>query len=225
MLDKIYRVLKKSSEQAKAKRIIRKYGLPRETFFKGDVRITGKFKCGEGCKFFGDLTIRGNVELGRYVSLNGPNSDIYSKIHYVKIGSFTSIARNVSIQEFNHNYERLSNYYINQNILGESFIDDISSSGAIEIGNDVWIGTHCVILSGVKIGDGAIVAANSVVTKDIPPYAIAAGSPAKVIKYRFEQQTIADLLKLRWWEWPTEKIIENKQIFLSPNFEIKLPGI
>lgn len=213
MIDKIYRVLKKSSEQAKAKEIIQKHGLPNNTFFKGNARISGNFTCGEGCRFLGEIMISGKVELGRYVSINGPNTDIIALIHPVTVGSFTSIARNVSMQEFNHNYSNLTTYHIHQNVFKESRLKDVSSNGPIHIGNDVWIGAHCVILSGVTIGDGAVIAANSVVTKDIPPFAIAGGSPAKVLKYRFSEERIVEISAMKWWDWPIEKIIENKALF------------
>ena len=74
-------------------------------------------------------------------------------------------------------------------------------SGMTEIGNDVWIGDRTVIMSGVKIGDGAIVAAGAVVTKDVPPYAVVGGVPARVIKYRFDEATIRRLLDLQWWKY------------------------
>ncbi len=77
------------------------------------------------------------------------------------------------------------------------------------VGNDVWIGQDVVIKGGVKIGNGAVIGARSVVTKDIPPYAVAAGAPAKVIKYRFEQEKMDLLQKLQWWNWDTEKIYQN----------------
>lgn len=79
----------------------------------------------------------------------------------------------------------------------------------IIIGNDVWIGRGATILGGVKIGSGAIIGANSTVTKDIPPYAIAAGNPARVIKYRFDQETIKKFMAIKWWNWDVKKIMEN----------------
>ncbi|MFN4006516.1 MAG: CatB-related O-acetyltransferase [Chitinophagaceae bacterium] len=209
----LYKLLYKNYNRYLAKELIKKYKLPVSTFFKGRVNINGSFSCGEGCKFLGDITISGNVELGRYVSINGPNTDIFTAINTVKIGSFTSIARNVSIQEYNHNFKGLTTYHIHQNIFKESRLLDIYSKGDIEIGNDVWIGTHCVILSGVKIGNGAIIAANSVVNTEIPAYAIAAGSPAKVIGYRFERDVIEKIEKLAWWNWDLKKIELNKEIF------------
>ena len=114
---------------------------------------------------------------------------------------------------FNLNYNTIATYHIMQNVFGENKKKYIYSNGPIEIGNDVWIGTQCVILSGAKINDGVIVAANSVVTGEIPPYAIVAGSPAKVIKYRFDEDIIDLLLKTKWWEWSLDKIQYNRQLF------------
>ena len=81
--------------------------------------------------------------------------------------------------------------------------------GDIVIGNDVWIGYEAVILAGVTIGDGAIIGTRAVVTKDVPPYTIVGGVPAKPIRKRFSDDTIADLLALRWWDWPEERIAEH----------------
>ena len=89
-------------------------------------------------------------------------------------------------------------------------VEDITSAwdrkGDIITGNDVWIGYEAVIMSGVTIGDGAIIGARSVVTKDIPPYTIVGGVPARQIRRRFSEETIAALLELKWWNWPREKI-------------------
>lgn len=74
------------------------------------------------------------------------------------------------------------------------------------IGNDVWIGCNVVVLAGVSVGDGAVIGAGAVVTKDVPPYAVAVGNPAKVIKYRFRTEIIAGLLETRWWDLPVEEI-------------------
>lgn len=81
--------------------------------------------------------------------------------------------------------------------------------GDIVLGNDVWIGYEAVILSGVTIGDGAIIGARAVVTKDVPPYTIVGGVPAKPIRRRYDGETISTLEKLRWWDWPREKIRES----------------
>ena len=83
------------------------------------------------------------------------------------------------------------------------------NKGDIIIGNDVWIGFEAVILAGVMIGDGAIIGTRAVVTKDVPPYTIVGGVPAKPIKKRFDEDVISDLLCIKWWDWPKEKIARN----------------
>ena len=84
--------------------------------------------------------------------------------------------------------------------------DAWDNRGDIVVGNDVWIGYEAVVMAGVTIGDGAIVASRAVVTCDVPPYAIVGGVPAKVIKYRFDPATVESLLAIKWWEWPAETI-------------------
>ena len=91
--------------------------------------------------------------------------------------------------------------------------------GNIVVGNDVWIGYEAVILSGVTIGDGAIVAARSVVTKDVPPYTIVGGAPARPIRLRFGQEVIDTLLELRWWDWPLEKLAKSLSSIQSGDLE------
>lgn len=181
---------------------IKKYNLPQTTIIRnGKFRLFGNFKCGDNCRFEGDIFINAvaPVEIGRYTIINGPNTDIYSSINSVKIGSFCSIARSVSIQEFNHDFNDFTSYFIEKNLMNLPN-NSICSKGPIEIGNDVWIGAQCVILSGSTIGDGAVIAANSTIIGDIPPYSIVAGSPAKVLKYRFKPKTIQKIQDIKWWE-------------------------
>ena len=117
----------------------------------------------ESTVFLYNITIHANskVQVGRYTVINGPNTDIFASINEVKIGSFCSIARNVSIQEFNHNIKNFTTSFFEKRMIGAATKDQKVSKGNIEIGNDVWIGVQCVILSGAKIGDGSIIAANS----------------------------------------------------------------
>lgn len=84
--------------------------------------------------------------------------------------------------------------------------DSWDNKGDIVVGNDVWIGYEAVILSGVTIGDGAVIGARAVVTKDVPPYTIVGGVPAKPIKKRFSEESIKKLQSIRWWDWPKEKL-------------------
>jgi serine acetyltransferase len=94
-----------------------------------------------------------------------------------------------------------------------------SCKGDIIIENDVWIGAKATIMSGVRIGNGAIVAAGSVVSKDVPPYAIVAGNPAKIVKYRFDEEQIKKLLSICWWDWDEQKIKDNAMNMWSDNID------
>lgn len=134
------------------------------------------------------------------------------------IGSYVSIARNVKFTlGENHNYNRVTTY-LNFSI-GEGKLDigGMFGHGDIIVGSDVWIGDSAVITSGVKIGHGAIIASNSVVTKDVEPYSIVGGVPAKLIKKRFDQTTIDRLLDSKWWELPYEFLKENSDLLFSEN--------
>ena len=93
------------------------------------------------------------------------------------------------------------------------------NKGNTTIGNDVWIGHNATIMAGVSIGDGAIIAANATVTKDVAPYTIVGGNPAIVIKKRFSEAVIESLLAIAWWDWPIEKITQNVSLLTSNDFE------
>lgn len=102
---------------------------------------------------------------------------------------------------------------------GERTIEDIHYKGDTIIGNDVWIGYEALVLPGAKIGNGAIVGARAVVTGTIPPYAIAAGNPARIIRMRFDEETIDILLKMEWWDWDAQKVSENLEVLTNCNRE------
>jgi virginiamycin A acetyltransferase len=93
------------------------------------------------------------------------------------------------------------------------------SKGDTWVGNDVWIGQNATILPGLRIGDGAIIAANSTVTRDVEPYAIVGGNPAKLIRMRFSEAEIEELLELRWWDWDIDKISRNVSLLTGLNVE------
>ncbi|UWX60778.1 CatB-related O-acetyltransferase [Chryseobacterium oranimense] len=162
---------------------------------------------------FNKPEIFGKVSIGKYTSINGPSTRICADVTEINIGAFCSIASNVVIQEFYHNYNMVTTYNINSNIIGEPVDNEKISKGPIIIEDDVWIGSNSVILSGVKIGRGSIIGAGSIVTKDVEAYSIVGGNPAKFLRKRFDQQTIDKLEKSEWWLWDKEKIIRNKKFF------------
>lgn len=132
----------------------------------------------------------------------------------LRIGKFCAIASGVEfiLNGGNHLVDALSSYPFS--IFGNGWEQAMEgrgfpNKGDITVGNDVWLGYRSVILAGVTIGDGAIVGAYSVVTKDVPPYTIVAGNPAKEIRRRFSDMEIERLLDLKWWDWPIEKITAN----------------
>ena len=134
----------------------------------------------------------------------------------LKIGKFCSIACGAKFlfNSANHTMKSLSTYPFP--IFFEEWgldVRDITSpwdnKGDIVIGNDVWIGYEAVIMAGVTIGDGAIIGTRAVVTKDVPPYTIVGGVPAKEIRKRFSEEMIAHLLNAKWWDWPIERISQN----------------
>lgn len=134
----------------------------------------------------------------------------------LRIGKFCSIARGAKFlfNSANHTMASLSTYpfplfFEEWGLEKKNVTKAWDNKGDIHIGNDVWIGYEAVILAGVTIGDGAVIETRAVVTKDVPPYTIVGGVPAKPIKKRFPDEIIDQLLKIRWWDFPEEKIAEN----------------
>lgn len=154
-------------------------------------------------------------QIGEYTYGEPIIEDFGSKL---SIGKFCSIARGVTILlGGEHNVFWNSTYPFNEVFEEHKGIKGHpASKGDTEIGNDVWIGTEAIILSGVKIGDGAVIAARSVVVKDVAAYAIVGGNPAKEIKKRFDSDKIEQLQELQWWNWPIAKIKENAALLMSP---------
>ena len=133
----------------------------------------------------------------------------YGSSSVLKIGHYCSIAADVEILlGGEHKFEFVSSYPFNVFNTKYSDLETTRSKGDVIIGSDVWIGRGAMILSGVNVGHGAVIAANAVIAKDVPPYAIVAGNPAKVLKYRFGESQVASLLELAWWDWPEEVICD-----------------
>jgi|LakMenE18May11ns_1017448.scaffolds.fasta_scaffold9790973_2 acetyltransferase-like isoleucine patch superfamily enzyme len=137
----------------------------------------------------------------------------------IKIGKYCSIADEVHIfLGGNHDVSRVSTYPFGSDdtLIGPRNGHPLSN-GDIIIGNDVWIGSHVSIMSGVNVGDGAVIAAFSHVVKDIQPYEVVGGNPARHIKYRFTETQIQKLLEIRWWDLPVKKVLSKRDVLTGGN--------
>ena len=179
-----------------------------------------------------------NIQIGDYTIYNDfvhdprefrKNNVLY---HYpinkdrLIIGKFCSIACGAKFlfNSGNHKMASLSTYtfplfFEEWDLEKENVAQAWDQKGDIIIDNDVWIGYEAVILSGVTIGDGAVIGCRAVVTKDIPPYTIVGGVPAKPIRKRFDEETIKELQKIKWWDWPEEKIAGKIPAIQAGNLE------
>lgn len=168
--------------------------------------ISGEVTIAKGCKIF-QAELSGVIDVDRFTTIWGPGVLIDGKKHGIQVGSFCSIAHHVSMHESFHDVQRTTTYFIEKNLFhsGRPFEAEVSR-GAIIIGNDVWIGAGVTILSGVQIGDGAVIGAGSVVTRDIPPYVIAAGNPANVVRERFPPEVSKQIADTQWWSWSEDRL-------------------
>jgi len=181
------------------------------------VRMNSRF---EGCNRIGEGSFFSG-EIG-YASYIGDHSNVSAAI-----GRFCSIANNVRIIRGRHPVDGFVSIhpafystmaqcgmtYAEQNLFDEVRYADPEKKAVVVIGSDVWIGDNALIMDGLHIGDGAVIAAGAVVTKDVPPYAIVGGCPARIIRYRFDEDTIRRLLMIRWWDRPLQWIKENAEKF------------
>ncbi len=152
------------------------------------------------------------IKVGRHSYASSSDFDAICSHSDTTIGSFCSVAGGVKIGPSEHPIDYLSTHGFQYSkecygFINENNLYDVSSlTKPCSIGHDVWIGQDATIKSGVKIGHGAIVGCGAVVTKDVPPYAIVVGVPAQIKRYRFDKETITELLELKWWDYP-EKIL------------------
>ena len=175
-----------------------------------------------------DLITNPNITVGEYTFYNDFINDptLFEKnnvlYHYpinhdkLIIGKYCSLACGVRFlfNSANHNMNSLSTYpfslfYEEWGLEQKNVAASWTNKGDIIIGNDVWIGYEAIIMAGVTVGDGAIIGTRALVTKDVPPYTIVGGIPAKPIRKRFSEQTISLLLEIKWWNWSREKIAKN----------------
>lgn len=151
---------------------------------------------------------------------NSPRIVYFGEKSNLSIGKFCSIAENVTIFIGGyHDYAMVSTYPFSSAFTDIPPINVLVDKGETRIENDVWIGANVIIMAGVRIGNGAVVASGSVVTQNVPDYAIVGGNPARVIKYRFMPNQIEALLRIQWWKWDIEKIKVSSVLLNSRNID------
>lgn len=174
--------------------------IKRTTDIFGQVHISKDVSISNECHISGDVIIKEGTILNGYNSIIGD----------VEIGKYCAIAPRARMRSSNHaTYKPSLQMELNDRIGSE--LRHISKP--IKVGNDVWICSGAKVLSGVSVGDGAVIAADSVVVDDVEPYSIVAGNPAEHKRYRFKSNIIEELIELEWWEWDMEKIRNNKEFF------------
>jgi acetyltransferase-like isoleucine patch superfamily enzyme len=166
------------------------------------------------------LVFRKPIQIGEF-SYRNPKVEMWTGRYRLVIGRFCSIAPNVKIKvDSNHRTDWISTYPFGELIPGLARNPGHpAGKGDMIIGNDVWIGQDVLILPGVQIGDGAVIGAGSVVTKNVGDYEIVAGNPARHIRNRLNDKQISELKRIKWWDWPLDKIKANHQLLHSSNVD------
>lgn len=172
-------------------------------------------------------------DIGDY-SYGGPVIRWWGEDAKLSIGRYCSIAANVKIYlGGNHRHDWVTSYPFPSSPMNENW-PNVSNrglptlpatNGDVRIGHDVWIGDDVSIFSGITVGDGVVIAAKSVVTKDIPPYAIVGGHPAKIISYRFPEDVVKEMMEIKWWNWAPEKVNEYVPLLCSPNLQAFIKAV
>ncbi|MEZ4874045.1 MAG: CatB-related O-acetyltransferase [Flavobacteriaceae bacterium] len=163
----------------------------------------GKNLVPDRCNFSGTIRIGHASTLGYNNFLHGD----------IEIGKYCQLGADVALHSTNHPMHYMTTY-INKNLF-EGALSQLKEIKKIRVGHDVWIGHNALVVGNVSIGNGAIIASGSVVTKDVPPYAVVAGVPAKVINMRFHDTVIQEIESLQWWNMTEAQLNEHKELFFK----------
>ncbi len=185
--------------------------------------ISSRSELDKTCVIYRGVKIKSS-KVGAYTYISN-NTDVEN----AEIGKYCSIADHCRIGMSGHSLQYLSTSPVftqKTNALKESWAEknvfkNKSKEERVYLGNDVWVGSHVLINGGVHVGDGACIAAGAVVVKDVPPYAIVGGVPAKVIRYRFTPDVIEELLRLKWWDMDEALLKQHVQLFQTNNINIE----
>lgn len=175
-------------------------------------KVSSKAKINGHCKLY-------HATIGDYTYIGD-----HQRVVYAKVGKFCSIAGGGAIGMGTHTLSNISTspiFTAKRNGTGTSWTNLLPTDEfrEVNVGNDVWIGERALIMGGVTIGDGAVVAAGAIVAKNVPPYAIVGGVPAKVIRYRFSEDIISKLLDIKWWYWEDDTLRRNIELFQDASIE------
>ncbi|PSW31799.1 hexapeptide transferase [Photobacterium phosphoreum] len=160
--------------------------------------------------------------LGDKVSNEAWQSGIFGEVDKLIIGRFCSIASGVVIMmagNQGHRHDWISSFPFDFTEFGDGVKSGFERAGNTVIGNDVWLGAECVIMPGVKVGDGAVIGTRAVVTKDVEPYAVVVGNPGRCVKKRFPPQHVKQLLEMKWWDWPLPQLKAAMTIMCSADID------